>query len=166
MEIVLINDAIIPTRASKRSAGLDLYSSFDVNIEVGSINKINTRICISLPENSYGSIRDKSSLAARGVIDNDYTGEIIVIMTSLIELIKIKKGQKIAQLIVSSILYPEIKKVRYLKKTERNDKGFGKMDKIDLDKELDKINRPSEKEVDEIFENFKRIYKENKNKKQ
>ena len=49
-------------------------------------------------------------------------------MTSLIEPIKIKKGQKVAQLIVSNILYPEIKKVQYLKKTERNDKGFGKMD--------------------------------------
>ena len=50
MEIVLINDdAIIPTRASKRSAGLDLYSSIDVNIEVGSIKKIDTGICISLP---------------------------------------------------------------------------------------------------------------------
>ena len=135
MEIVLMNgDVIIPTRAWKRSAGLDLYSSIDVNIEVGSIKNINTGICISLPENSYGSIRDKSSLAAKGlltlggVIDNDYTGEIIVIMTSLIEPIKIKKGQKIAQLIVSNILYPEIKKVTLLKNTERNDKGFGKMD--------------------------------------
>ena len=91
METVLSDDAIIPTRASKISAGLDLYSNADVNIEVGSINKINTGICISLPETSYGSIRDKSSLAAKGlltlggVIDNDYTGEIIVIMTSLIQ---------------------------------------------------------------------------------
>ena len=40
------------------------------------------------------------------------------------------------------------------------------MDKIDLDKELDKINRLGEKEVDEIFENFNLIYKENRNKKQ
>ena len=158
MEIVLMNDdAIIPTQASKRSAGLDLYSSIDINIEVGSIKKINTGIRISLPENSYGSIRDKSSLAAKGlltlggVIDNDYTGEIIVIMTSLIEPIKIKKRQKIAQLIVCNILYPEIKKVKYFKKTERNDKGFGKMDKIDLDKELDKLNKVIEEEVDEIF---------------
>ena len=133
MEIVLINDdAIIPTRDSKGSAGLDLYSSIDANIEVGSINKINTGICISLPENSYGSIRDKSSLAAKGlltldgVIDSDYTGEIIVIMTSLIEPIKIKRGQKIAQLIVSNITYPEIKMVKCLKK--RKNKGFGKMD--------------------------------------
>ena len=51
-------------------------------------------------------------------------------MTSLIEPIKIKKGQKIAQLIVSNILYPEIKKVKYLKKTERNDQGFGEMDTL------------------------------------
>ena len=135
MEIVLMNDdAIIPTRASKRSAGLDLYSSIDVNIDTNSIKKINTGICVSLPENSYGSIRDKSSLAAKGlvtlggVIDNDYTGEIVVIMTSLIEPIKIKKGQKIAQLIVSNISYPEIKKVKYLKDTGRNNKGFCEMD--------------------------------------
>ena len=135
MEIVLMNDdAIIPTRASKTSAGLDLYSSINVNIEVGSIKKINTGICISLPESSYGSIRDKSFLAAKGlltlggVIDNDYTGEIIVIMTSLIEPIKIKKGRKIAQLIVSNISYPKIKKVKHLKDTERNIKGFGEMD--------------------------------------
>ena len=112
MEIVLMNDnAIIPTRASKESAGLDLYSSIDVDIEVGSIKKVNTGICISLPEKSYESIRDKSSLASKGlltlfgVIDKDYTGEIIVIMTSLIEPIKIKKGQKLAQLIVSNIMY-------------------------------------------------------------
>ena len=96
MEIVLINDnAIIPTRASKESADLDLYSSIDIDIKAGSIKKVNTRICISLPKNSYVSIRDKSSLASKGllilggVIDKDYTGEIILIMTSLIETIKI-----------------------------------------------------------------------------
>ena len=81
MEVVLINDnEIVPTRASKRSAGLDLFSSIDACVEIGLIKKINTGICVSLPENSYGSIRNKSSLAAKrlltlgGVIDNDYTG--------------------------------------------------------------------------------------------
>ena len=135
MEIILMNDdAIIPTRACKESTSLDLYSSIDIDIEAGSIKKINTGICISLPENSYGSIRDKSSLASKGlltlggVIDKDCTGEVIVIMTSLIETIKIKKGQKIAQLIISNIMYPETKKVESLKETERNNKGFGEMD--------------------------------------
>ena len=69
MEIVLMNDnAIIPTRASTESAGLDLYSSIDIDIEAGSIKKVNIGICISLPENSYGSIRDKSSLASKGLL--------------------------------------------------------------------------------------------------
>ena len=88
--------------------------------------KKNTGIFISLPENCYGFIIDKSSLASKGlltlgkVINKAYTGEIVVIMTSLIELIKIKKGQNIAQLIVSNIMYPEIKKVKFLRDTERN----------------------------------------------
>ena len=101
MEIVLMNDnAIIPTRASKESSGLYLYSSIDIDIEVGTIKKVNTGICISLQENSYGSIRGKSSLVSKGlltlggVIDKDYTGEIIVIMTSLIKIIKIKRDKK------------------------------------------------------------------------
>ena len=51
-------------------------------------------------------------------------------MTSLIEPIKIKK--KIAQLIVSNIMYPEIKKVKFLKDTERNNKGFGEMDETNF----------------------------------
>ena len=51
-------------------------------------------------------------------------------MTSLIEPIKIKKKKKITQLIVFNIMYPEIKKVKFLKDTERNNKGFGEMDKI------------------------------------
>ena len=78
------------------------------------------------------TIRDKSSLATKGLLtlsgfnDSDYTGEIIVIMTSLIESIKLKKGQKIAQLIVSNILYPEIKKVKYLKKLKEITKDLVK----------------------------------------
>ena len=127
---------IIPSRPSSESAGLDLYSSVDIDIEVELIKKVNTGICISLPENSYGSIRDKSSLVPKGlltlggVIDKDYTGEIMVIMTWLIEPIKIKKRLKIAQLIVSNIMYPEIKKVKFSKDTERNNKGFGDTDEV------------------------------------
>ena len=44
MEIILMNhNAIIPTRASKESAGLDLYSSFDIDIEAVSIKKVNSK---------------------------------------------------------------------------------------------------------------------------
>ena len=72
MEIVLMNDnAIIPTTASKESAGLDLYSSTDIDIEVGLIKKVNTGICI-----------------------------------------------------------PEFVLVKFLKDTERDNKGFGEMDEV------------------------------------
>ena len=90
------------------SAPLDLYSSIDVDIEVGPIKKVNTGIRISLPKNFCMSIKDKSSLASKGlltlgeVIDKNYAREIIVLMTSLTEPIKIKKRQKIAQLIISN----------------------------------------------------------------
>ena len=143
MEIVIMNDnAIIPTRASEEPAGLDLYSNINIDIEVGSIKKLNTGICISLPKNSYGFIIDKSSLVSKGlltlskVINKDYTGETIVIMTSLIEPIKIKKGQKIAQLIIPNIMYAEIKKVTFLRDTERNNKGLGEMDEINFSKKI------------------------------
>ena len=62
-------------------------------------------------------------------------------MTSLIEPIKIKKGQKIVQLIVSNISYPEIKLVKFLKSTERNDKRFGEMIEIDTNKGFGKTNK-------------------------
>ena len=61
MEIVLMNDnAIIPMRASEKPTGLDLYSNINIDIEVGSIKKLNTGICISLPENS--------SLVSKGLL--------------------------------------------------------------------------------------------------
>ena len=57
-------------------------------------------------------------------------------MTSLIEPIKIKKGQKIAQLMISNIMYPEIKKVESLKDTIQNNKGFGEMNEINFSKRI------------------------------
>ena len=52
----------------------------------------------------------KGLLTLGGVIDKDYKGEIIVIMTTLMKTIKIEKGQKIAQLIVSNIMHQKKKK--------------------------------------------------------
>ena len=53
MEIVLTNDdVIIPSRTSKGSAGLDLYSNIDVDIDINSIKKVNTGIRVSLPKNT------------------------------------------------------------------------------------------------------------------
>ena len=53
------DNAITPTIAFEKPAGLDLYSNINIDIEIGSIKTLNTGICISLPENSYGFIIDK-----------------------------------------------------------------------------------------------------------
>ena len=105
------------------SVYLDLYSSIDADIKVGPIKKINTGICMSIPENFYVSIKDKSSLSSKGlltiggaIIDKNYAREIIVMMTSLTEPIKIKKGQKIGKLVISN------KKIKSLKKLKEMDK--------------------------------------------
>ena len=90
------------------SAVLDLYSRIDVDFKVGLIKKVNTAICISFPENFYVCIKNKSLLESKGLstlggfIDKNYSREIIVLMYSLTESIKIKKGEKIAQLIISN----------------------------------------------------------------
>ena len=90
------------------SAVLNLYSRIDVDFKVVPVKKVNTGICISLPKNFYVSIKNKSSLASKrlltlgGFIDKNYSKEIIVLMYSLTEPTKIKKGEKIAQLIISN----------------------------------------------------------------
>ena len=67
----------------------------------------------------------KRLLTLGEVIDKAYAKEIIVIMTSLIEPIKIKKGQKIAQLVV-----------KFLNSTKINNKGFGEIDEINFIKRI------------------------------
>ena len=79
-----------------------------VNFKIGPPKKVNTGIRISLPKNVYSSIKINSLLASKGLvtlggfIDKNYSKEIIVLMYSLTEPIKIEKGEKIAKLIISN----------------------------------------------------------------
>ena len=90
------------------SAVLDLYSRIDVDFKVGPVKKVNTGISVFLQKKIYVSLKNKSSLESKGLstlggfIDKNYSKEIIVLMYSLTEPIKIKKGEKIAQLIISN----------------------------------------------------------------
>jgi deoxyuridine 5'-triphosphate nucleotidohydrolase len=132
----LHENAIIPKYATQGSCGLDLYADLHLNklmiLEPYLVYHIGTGICLEFDLNDFGLICDKSSLGAKGikvmggVIDNDYRGEIIVMLKNLTHTpYIINDGDKIAQMIVLNYRHVKIQLVDELTETIRNDKGFG-----------------------------------------
>src|SRR6056300_720355 len=127
-------DAIVPTRGSDRSVGYDLYSSEDAMVPCQAGRAlVGTGITVVLPEGVYGRVAPRSGLAVKhcinvgaGVIDPDYTGEIKVVLFNHGEKdFEIKKGDRIAQLILERCETPIIKEIGLLEETLRGDGGFG-----------------------------------------
>lgn len=131
---LLIQNAKLPTKGSSGAAGYDLYSTEDCIIEKGKVTSVPTGVSVELPAGCYGRIAGRSGIAKNhgvvvlgGVIDRDYRGEIIVLLSKLIDgKLEIKKGDRIAQIIFeSTITYPYIMKSDFLNLTERGNEGFG-----------------------------------------
>ncbi|XP_071825214.1 uncharacterized protein [Apostichopus japonicus] len=83
----LTQDAIIPTRGSAQSAGLDLYSSEEAWIPALGKFLVKTGLSIALPDGCYGRVAPRSGLSSKhfvdvgaGVIDQDYRGEVKVLL--------------------------------------------------------------------------------------
>jgi dUTP pyrophosphatase len=131
---LLDENAKIPIRGSDDSAGYDLFSSEDIVIKPSTMEIVHTKISISLPKGTYGRIAPRSGFTFKnhadigaGVIDRDYRGEINIIIFNhdKEKEIDIKKGDRIAQLIIEKILTPEIDIVEEFLKTNRGENGFG-----------------------------------------
>ncbi|APM38530.1 dUTP diphosphatase [Clostridium kluyveri] len=128
-------EAILPFYAHEGDAGLDLFSVEEVLIKPMERKLIATGIKIQLPPNTEGQVRPRSGLAlahgitllnSPGTIDEGYRGEIKVLMINLgQENFLIKKGMKIAQMVIKPIEQVLIKEVVELKDTERGEGGFG-----------------------------------------
>jgi len=129
----LSEHALIPTKGSKTAAGYDLYSAYDYVIPGQGKMIVKTDISIRVPDGTYGRVAPRSGLAAKshidvgaGVIDQDYTGNVgVVLFNHAAADFEIKKGDRIAQLICEKIEYPEIEEVTSLNSTERGSGGFG-----------------------------------------
>ena len=121
-----------PTKSNTTDAGYDLYSVNDVAIPKGYNALINTGIAIEIPKGFVGLIWDRSSLGVKGihrhagVIDCGYTGEVKVCLhnTSAVTY-DIKKGDRIAQLIIQEAPHYELNEVQELGETDRSVGGFG-----------------------------------------
>lgn len=132
LKIVLEENAIMPSRAHEWDAGYDLYSREDATVWQDAGGKFDTGVHIQIPEGYVGFVKSKSGLNARngiqaeGVIDAGYTGSINVLLRNHgPRAVEIKKGQKIAQLVILPIITPELEVVDRLEETERGEGGFG-----------------------------------------
>ncbi len=126
-------DAVLPVRKRKGDAGLDLYAVEDVVLKPGEWKAVPTGIAVEIPEGHFGLIKDRSGLALKhalhclaGVVDENYRGEIKVVMINLGgEEFKVEKGTRIAQLLIVPYLSVEVEEVEELSDTERGERGFG-----------------------------------------
>lgn len=133
MKIVLEPWAIMPTRAHEFDAGLDLYSAYDdVCVYAGESEIFDTGVHIQLPKNTVGFVKSKSGLnvkhgiTSEGVIDVGYTGSIMVKLYNHSDKpYRVRKGDKISQLVILPCLLPELEVVDSLEDTERGTGGFG-----------------------------------------
>ncbi|EKF24135.1 deoxyuridine 5'-triphosphate nucleotidohydrolase [Mycolicibacterium hassiacum DSM 44199] len=137
----LDKDLPMPSRAHEGDAGVDLYSAIDVELAPGQRALVPTGIAVAIPYGMVGLIHPRSGLAARlglsivntpGTIDAGYRGEIKV---SLINLdphqpITVRRGDRIAQLLVQRVELPELVEVSSfdeagLADTSRGEGGYG-----------------------------------------
>ena len=126
-------DTKIPSRSTKESAGLDLYSSSATTLLPHTITAVSTGVATEMPAGTYGQIQSRSGLAAKsgifaipGVIDSDYRGEIkVLLLNTTSEATIITKHQRIAQLIVHTIHLPTPRLAKEVSESERGTAGFG-----------------------------------------
>jgi dUTP pyrophosphatase len=132
-------DLPAPQYQSALAAGLDLIAAVPagspVELSPGGRAVIPTGIAIAIPVGHEGQIRPRSGLAARhgitvlntpGTVDADYRGEIQVILANLgTDAFVVRRGMRIAQLVLAPVTRAEVVEVRALPPTQRAAGGFG-----------------------------------------
>ena len=127
----LCNNAALPRRGTDGSAGYDLSAERVVPAKGKGIVK--TGLAISFPPGMYARIAPRSGLAVKklidvgaGVIDQDYRGEVGVVLFNHGDSdFQVKQGDRIAQLILEKIETPIVQEVQELNETKRGTGGFG-----------------------------------------
>lgn len=130
-------DLPLPRYMTPQSAGMDLYANIheDVEMAKGDIKAIPAGIKISVPSDYEAQIRPRSGLAFKngitminsiGTIDADFRGEIQILLINLGKSpFVIKRGDRIAQMIINKIERIQWQISGQLDETERGEGGFG-----------------------------------------
>ena len=127
--------ACMPTRATPKSVGLDLYSPTKVLIPAHDKVLVDVGVAIQISMGYYGRIASRSGVAIHhhihvgaGVVDPDYTGSIHVLLMNFSSQDHVmEKDHWIAQMILEKVAYPIICEVSQMLPTEHGAKGFGSM---------------------------------------
>jgi dUTP pyrophosphatase len=130
-------DVPLPCYMTDGASGMDLYAAVGetASIMPGEIKLIPTGLFVAVPSGYELQIRARSGLAAKmgigilnspGTIDSDYRGEIKVILINLGQNpFQVKRGDRIAQMILSPVMRAVLEETDELPPTERSDGGFG-----------------------------------------
>ncbi len=126
-------NAKIPQYAHDDDAGMDLFSIENFVLTPGERRTCKTGIAMNIPKGFAGLIWDKGGIALNGgiktmggVVDSGYRGEVKVILKNLSNKdYEIKRGQKVAQMLIQKVELPVIKEVNNLDETSRGEDGFG-----------------------------------------
>ena len=130
---LLSENATVPTKGSPTSAGYDLYAVTEGTVPAYGHDIFKIGISVELPKGTYGRIAPRSSLSAKfgietgaGVVDEDYRGEIgVILFNHSKNRWHFKKGDRIAQFIVTEIRDTVLEVVDKLSETDRGEGGFG-----------------------------------------
>ena len=127
--------ARLPARAHPGDAGLDLFAAADVEVPPGEARLVGTGLAIELPPGTEGQIRPRSGLALRhavtvlnapGTIDAGYRGEVgVVLVNHGRRTFRVRRGMKVAQLVVAPVVEVEVVEAASLSETARSGGGFG-----------------------------------------
>ncbi|KAK9896876.1 dUTP diphosphatase [Cystobasidium minutum MCA 4210] len=125
--------AKLPTRGSSHAAGYDLYAAEEKTVPARGKALISTGLIIAVPEGTYGRVAPRSGLASKfmidtgaGVIDEDYRGEVFVLLFNHAETdYQVSVGDRVAQLVLERIATPEVTEVESMAETVRGAGGFG-----------------------------------------
>jgi dUTP pyrophosphatase len=125
-------EAKLPVYGHPGDAGLDLFSVADRDIAPGEVFAVPTGVQVAVPAGHVGLVWDKSGISLKsvhrlaGVVDAGYRGEVQVVMINLGDApFAVKKGMKIAQMLVQPVAVVSVIEADSLDDTSRGQGGFG-----------------------------------------
>lgn len=128
-------DAALPSYAHASDAGMDVRSVEDVTVPAKGRVLVHTGLVMLLPPMFEAQVRPRSGLALKygitvlntpGTIDAGYRGEVGVILANFGDSdFEVRKGDKIAQIVVAPVLQAQIEEADGIDETDRGSGGFG-----------------------------------------